>query len=1331
MSDDSSNLSNVSYDSDKGVDFFISNAFNITRGIILLPLSVFILCLGHRRWRQQLSFKAFSHSEIFTYHSAALEIICNLGTLAYVYGAYCAVYNLYAVGFWFCSLTMSGETSFHLLTCLDRYLAVVHPITYVGLRNERGVRIRNICTVCAWLLTFIFSALCVLIRPGPGEGGRHRQRVDQSKQRAFLTIMAITGVLWFWFLGFLVFFALEKSYVFCQSGVAAQVISSVEEPSSSSSKFPFPSDVTYLSKYSSVFDVSWRDSVVAAGPQSRLRAPSVHPDSPSNPIHPPCQPPSAVHTVDMSDNSTFLSNFSYDSKLFNCTDFTANFWIFSTFNFTRVVVLLPLSVFILYLGHRRCRLQRSLKPFGHSEIFTYHSAALETICTLGILVYLFGVYCDVPYVYAVEFWFSCLTMSGETSFHLLTCVDRYLAVVHPITYVGLRNERGFRIRNICTGCAWLLTIVWSWPGRRGRHRQQVDQSKQRAFLTIMAITGVLWFWFSSISMLRTSSNSSLLSVECSSSRISIFMLSALFVANILLILPLSNLVLYIGYQQWRQQRRISTATAAASHSDIFTYHMVAMEMIVGLGCLFYCVGVYIDLTEMMSFGLEIFSSAWSTKIHFHTLTCVERYLAVVHPVTYLGLKNKRGRSGPGEVGGDRARVDHIKRRAFYTIVTIMGVLLLCLGGMLMGDALEASLELSPSTSLFCQLATFRNMPIKSSFVDTPPHSSNSSVPPLSCLTFRKSMVIFTCFTITNILITLPLFSLVLYLGYQRWRQQRCISTVAAAISHSDVFTYHMVVMELIALLGCLFCFVGQTFNISGMITRGFGIFFSPYCVKIHFHTLTCVEHYVAVVHPVNYRGLKNTVLCALKRPGPGDMVGDREQLYQMKQRAFNTVMTIMAVLWFSLGGMLVCSALRDSGVLSDSDACTTSICSTYCTVDMSVNSTSPSNPSPNSVLRCSKYSPSDLINNAYNLNRIFLLLPLSILILYMGYRQWRQQRSFKAMSHSDTFTYHNAAMELVCSVGSVFFLCGIYYDLFYICGDWILSLNFSAETSFHLLTCVERYLAVVHPITYLGLRNARGITIRNIGIGSGWLLTMAYKSSYSPGDLINNAYNLTRILLFLPLSILILYMAYRQWRQQGSFKVMSHSDIFTYHNAAMELLCNVGSVIHLCGIYYDLFYLRICGYWISSLNFSGETSFHLLTCVERYLAVVHPITYLRLRNARGITIRNIGIGLGWLLPFVWSSVATIDFPNFPTIHVFCLLVFCVVTVSFCSLSVLCVLIRPGPGKGGGDRYRVDQSKQRAFLNMMAITGVLWLWLQFGLTRAVSAQDRKTILSQLQ
>lgn len=203
--------------------------------------------------------------------------------------------------------------------------------------------------------------------------------------------------------------------------------------------------------------------------------------------------------------------------------------------------------------------------------------------------------------------------------------------------------------------------------------------------------------------------------------------------------------------------------------------------------------------------------------------------------------------------------------------------------------------------------------------------------------------------------------------------------------------------------------------------------------------------------------------------------------------------------------------------------------------------------------------------------------------------------------------------------------------------------------------------------------------------------------------------NITRVGIILPLSILVLYFGHQKWRRQRSFATVSHSDIFTYHLVVMELIWILGVVSLYCGYSIDLPEVSLVGSCACSLTFYGQTFFHILTCVERYLAVVHPITYLELRSARGVRIRNISTGCVWLLCFGLLYPTIKPSPSLPNIHLFCLLVFSLAVVSFCSLSVLRALLVSGPRAGGGDQGRVDQSKKRTFLTILVITGVLCLW----------------------
>ncbi|KAL7375538.1 hypothetical protein ABVT39_019136 [Epinephelus coioides] len=1197
---------------------------------------------------------------------------------------------------------------------------------------------------------------------------------------------------------------------------------------------------------------------------------------------------------------TVNSSFSSNDSLPDCLFARPASLFFITHYITKILLLLPLCILVLYLGLQRWQRQCSSSTAAamtHSDSFTYHMVTMELVGLLGSIFNLCGVFLYRSDMLLPGKYFWSFTWHGEAFFHILTCVEHYLAVVYPVTYLSLRGERGMRIRNISIGLSVLCVLIRPGPGEQGGDRKRVDQSKRRAFYTILAILGVLLLRSSAnlawavAHMLRqsnmavnSSSNNSLhsilsLDIYCYITRPSSLIFATYFFIHILLVLSLCIFVLYLGLQRWRRQRSTSTA-AMTSHSDSFTYHMVAIELIGVSGCILCCCGIILDNAYILYVGFIPWAFTWYGETFFHILTCVERYLAVVHAVTYLSLKGERGirirnistgcawllcfgatslinensslvvdfcllifsliivsfcslsvlyvlkRPGPGEQGGDRERVDESKRRAFYTIMAILGVLLLRCLSTLIRTVLHMFME---------------NMTVNSSF------SSNDSLP--DCLFTRPASFFFITYYITNILLLLPLCILVLYLGLQRWQQQRSTST-AAAMTHSDSFTYHMVTMELVGLLGSIFGFCGVFLYRSDILLLGKYFWSFIWHGEAFFHILTCVEHYLAVIHPVTYLSLRGergirirnistgcawllcfgatslinensslvvdfcflifsliivsfcslSVLCVLIRPGPGEQGGDRERVDQSKRRAFYTILAILGVLLLRSSANLAWAVghmLRQS--------------------NMAVNSSS--NNSLHSILSLDIYCyitrPSSLIFATYFFIHILLVLSLCIFVLYLGLQRWRRQRSTSTAgmtSHSDSFTYHMVAIELIGVSGCILCCCGIILDNAYILYVGFIPWAFTwyGETFFHILTCVERYLAVVHAVTYLSLKGERGIRIRNISTGCAWLLcfgatslinensslvvdfcllifsliivsfcslsvlyvlkrpgpgeqggdrervdeskrrafytimailgvlllrclstlirtvlhmfmeNMTVNSSFSSNDSLPDClftgpasflfitYYITHILLLLPLCILVLYLGLQRWQRQRSTSTaaaMTHSDSFTYHMVTMELVGLLGSIFGLCGVFLYRSDMLLWGGYFWSFTWHGEAFFHILTCVEHYLAVVHPITYLSLRGERGMRIRNITIGCVWL--FCVGSISFVILKYFLLLD-FCFMILSLIIVSFCSLSVLCVLIRPGPGEQGGDRERVDQSKRRAFYTILAILGVLLL-----------------------
>lgn len=239
----------------------------------------------------------------------------------------------------------------------------------------------------------------------------------------------------------------------------------------------------------------------------------------------------------------------------------------------------------------------------------------------------------------------------------------------------------------------------------------------------------------------------------------------------------------------------------------------------------------------------------------------------------------------------------------------------------------------------------------------------------------------------------------------------------------------------------------------------------------------------------------------------------------------------------------------------------------------------------------------------------------------------------------------------------------------------------------------------------------------------------------SSASYIVTTFFVTKTFIILPISIIVLYLGYQRWqRQQRSFAAMSHSDIFTYNVTIVELIFVLGATLVIFGWWSNNFVAVFMGMSAITISYPGEMFFNTVTCVERYLAVVHPITYLGLKQSGGVRIRNICIGFVWLLCFGCVGLAVSYYPNVPYIPCFCMILVSLVIVSFCSFSVLCVLVRPGPGEMGGDRQQMNRSKQKAFHTITAIMAALLMsclgtlfTVALGTTNLLSDIDRCAIL----
>lgn len=230
-----------------------------------------------------------------------------------------------------------------------------------------------------------------------------------------------------------------------------------------------------------------------------------------------------------------------------------------------------------------------------------------------------------------------------------------------------------------------------------------------------------------------------------------------------------------------------------------------------------------------------------------------------------------------------------------------------------------------------------------------------------------------------------------------------------------------------------------------------------------------------------------------------------------------------------------------------------------------------------------------------------------------------------------------------------------------------------------------------------------------------------------PSSIVYAVFFMINVVILVPACTCVFYIGIQQWCQQrssSSASMKSHTVIFTYHMTFMELFGVLGFIFCCYEICCNI-NIVIVGYFMWTFSWVGETFFHLLICLECYLAVVHPVTYRSLRTERGIKIRNISIGSVWLFCFVGTILIT-DNSAFLKLMI-CLISFTLIAISYCTLSVLCILIRPRPGEQSGNRGRMDQSKKKAFNTLITILAVVFLrfgWdiISAGLNEAVVLND---------
>ncbi|XP_066509232.1 proteinase-activated receptor 3 [Hoplias malabaricus] len=160
----------------------------------------------------------------------------------------------------------------------------------------------------------------------------------------------------------------------------------------------------------------------------------------------------------------------------------------------------------------------------------------------------------------------------------------------------------------------------------------------------------------------------------------------------------------------------------------------------------------------------------------------------------------------------------------------------------------------------------------------------------------------------------------------------------------------------------------------------------------------------------------------------------------------------------------------------------------------------------------------------------------------------------------------------------------------------------------------------------------------------------------------------------------------------------STSDIFIVHLAVLDTFFCLTPPLELA----NLVYLTSSSTWYVLRFFYGikDSSPLFLSCIclDRYMAVLHPITFTKLKDRRH---RPVCAGIMWLIILAYAVLKCIDsIPSFNKVFTVMILV-CFSFMVFCNISILWALRLSGPG-----RDEMHPVKKRAFKMVLIILAII-------------------------
>ena len=179
------------------------------------------------------------------------------------------------------------------------------------------------------------------------------------------------------------------------------------------------------------------------------------------------------------------------------------------------------------------------------------------------------------------------------------------------------------------------------------------------------------------------------------------------------------------------------------------------------------------------------------------------------------------------------------------------------------------------------------------------------------------------------------------------------------------------------------------------------------------------------------------------------------------------------------------------------------------------------------------------------------------------------------------------------------------------------------------------------------------------------------------------------------------------------------SELFYLNLASSLIMSTVDSVLYFVyRLTHNVIVHEVASFCFVLFFWFSVPSFQCCICVERYIAVVHPVVFLRYKALR---YRVACCCVVWLTVLVLSSLVSWSFRALCYIFLgFCIV--CISVVSFCCLSVLRALKQPGPGEGQRDNG--NDMKRRAFRIILVSLVVMVMTIMSYFPHILSASQLK-------